>query len=595
MVLRHDKEDPQDSSHAHAEAGDDHGPEGIARAAHGAGDDLHADIGKIERGQRMNDLHAALDHTLVGGEDPENQRPEHQHHGADQRGRSERHQAAHAHTAPDPVVFLRAEILPGEGRGRRAERAHDHPEDTVDLAVCRPGGNHVGAEAVDRGLHNDIGDIINHALQARRQANAHNVAQDRQRKADIPQAHAVHVIRAHESEHHQHGAHRLAENRRDRRAVHAEVQRHNEQQIQQHIQERAENQEIQRTLGVAHSAQDARAHVIDEVEHHSQEINADVGKRMVEDIRGCAHDGERQRRHDQSHDHEHQTARNAERRRGVHRKACLRRAVRPVILRNDDRRARGQADEKADQQVDQRSRGAAHGRQSLLAHILSHDNGVHGIVQLLKKRPQHDGEEKDQKLLPDHALCDAVYPASLRCHGSMPLPFLAKNQAGTSPLSHSIAPFHAFVQMGERVCAGFLFPSVDNVENPAYNKSVETRTVATAYIKLTESVKLSLHTIHEPFCCSRRLTSFCYGTCPMPEEKSSQSRQSKKLPEALCISPLLRKISREGSIHAFLSAPAGWSGNRLFNRTPSTKWLKLNCGRWVSTDTIISNEFLLSI
>ena len=41
------------------------------------------------------------------------------------------------------------------------------------------------------GLHNDIGDIINDALQARRQADAHNVAQDRQRKADIPQTHAV--------------------------------------------------------------------------------------------------------------------------------------------------------------------------------------------------------------------------------------------------------------------------------------------------------------------------------------------------------------------------------------------------------------------
>ena len=41
--------------------------------------------------------------------------------------------------------------------------------------------------------------------------------------------------------------------------------------------------------------------------------------------------------------------------------------------------------------------------------IGEHGNGrVHGVVELLEKGAEQDGEEKQQKLLPDHAFDNAV-------------------------------------------------------------------------------------------------------------------------------------------------------------------------------------------
>ena len=78
------------------------------------------------------------------------------------------------------------------------------------------------------------------------------------------------------------------------------------------------------------------------------------------------------------------------------------------MLGNDHGRTGGQAHEKAHQKVDQVSCGSAYGRQSFLSNEFSHDHGIRRVVKLLEKGSKQDGEEEDQKLLPDHAFRDPI-------------------------------------------------------------------------------------------------------------------------------------------------------------------------------------------
>ena len=69
-------------------------------------------------------------------------------------------------------------------------------------------------------------------------------------------------------------------------------------------------------------------------------------------------------------------------------------------------RAAGHTDKKADQEINQRTACAAHGRKGFLSHKVADDNGIGRIVQLLKKRAQQNGQKKQQHIFPDNALCD---------------------------------------------------------------------------------------------------------------------------------------------------------------------------------------------
>ena len=50
------------------------------------------------------------------------------------------------------------------------------------------------------------------------------------------------------------------------------------------------------------------------------------------------------------------------------------------------------------------------------------------------------------------------------------------------------------------------------------------------------------------------------------------------------------KISREGYTFTYPLRARGMTGNRLFNRTPSTKMAKTQLGRWIVTELIILNH-----
>ena len=65
-------------------------------------------------------------------------------------------------------------------------------------------------------------------------------------------------------------------------------------------------------------------------------------------------------------------------------------------LGDDDGGAGGQAHKKAYQQVDEGGGGAAYRCQGLFAGDVAHDDGIGGVVQLLKKGSQQNGKKKSR-------------------------------------------------------------------------------------------------------------------------------------------------------------------------------------------------------
>ena len=240
-------------------------------------------------------------------------------------------------------------------------------------------------------------------------------------EADFPQDHPVHVVRAHEGEQYQNRADGLAQDGGHSRAHHAHLEGYHKEKIQRHVQQGAENQEVERPLGVAHRPQNAGAHVVHQIEHHAGEINPDIGQGVVHNLLGGTHNSQGNGRKQQAHNRKQQAAGNAQRHRGVYGQACLSGTPGPVILGDNDRRAGGKAHEKAGEQVQNGAGGAAHGGQGLFAHKLAHHHGVHRVVQLLEECPQHNGEKEDEELFPDDALRDSVDAIFCAFHG-LPIP-----------------------------------------------------------------------------------------------------------------------------------------------------------------------------
>ena len=56
-----------------------------------------------------------------------------------------------------------------------------------------------------------------------------------------------------------------------------------------------------------------------------------------------------------------------------------------------------------------REASGAHRCQCLRSHEAADDDGIHGIIHLLKKGTQQNGEEKEQQLFPDHAFGDLLH------------------------------------------------------------------------------------------------------------------------------------------------------------------------------------------
>ena len=101
--------------------------------------------------------------------------------------------------------------------------------------------------------------------------------------------HLVGPFAAHEAQQHQHRGDGLGNHRGDGHALYPHAQDDDEEQVQHHVDDAGEEQEVQGPLGVPHRPEDGRAEVIQHHHGHAAEVDAHVQHRLVDDVLGGAH------------------------------------------------------------------------------------------------------------------------------------------------------------------------------------------------------------------------------------------------------------------------------------------------------------------
>ena len=309
-------------------------------------------------------------------------------------------------------------VLAHKGGNGHAKGTGDHPGQSVGLRVGGPGGHNRGAEGIDTGLNQGIGQVKHHQLQPRRNADGQDSPQELGLNAQPGQLQGVLLLPQQHYQQHSRTDH-LGDDCRQRRTGNPHFQANHQHQIHHNIHKAGYDQRDHRPLGVAHSPQNARLHIIKHGGQRSGEINAHIQRGHIQAVRRGVHPLQRHRpqANAQDHDQKAQQQRQSDTRvQGVP-DALL--VSGSIELGQNDRGPRPQAREKAVEDIYQRPRGS-HRRQSLGADEAPNDDGIHRIIHLLEKGPQQDGKEKGQNLFPDDPFRDLFCcRTALHCAASL--------------------------------------------------------------------------------------------------------------------------------------------------------------------------------
>ena len=395
---RHRRDQPEDAQSADADHRDKGGNAHIAAAAQRAGQDLDADVGHIGGHQHLHHMHAHLDHVGVLAEQAE-QRPGSQvEHHADAYRNARRHLQADAGAPVHPVVLFGAEVLPRKGGDGNAQRVDGHPEDEVNLAVDAPGCDGVGAEAVHAALDHHVAHVVQRALGRRRDADGADGHENGPFHPQFARRQMPgHALEPGQAAQRQHRAGDLADHRGQSRPRYAPVEPGDEDHVQHDVDEGRHNEEVERTFGITRRPQDVGAHVIKDLGDHAQEVDAQIERRIPQDLRRGAHQPQNRLGGQQPQHGEQRADDHAEHQGGVHLPVHSVQVPGAVTLGHHHAGTAAKAHKQPHQQVD-KGPGGAHRRQGIGAHKIADDQRVGGVVQLLEQRTEPDGQKENQQL-----------------------------------------------------------------------------------------------------------------------------------------------------------------------------------------------------
>ena len=256
---------------------------------------------------------------------------------------------------------------------------------------------------VDVGLDEDVGKGSDGKLQGGGDADGAYLSQDAAAKLQSAQVNPV--IRAAADQHGDDQQRRdtLGDHRGDGGPGNTHVEKLDEQNIQHRVGQGGEDEKIQGVGGVAHSPEDTGADVVQQQPGDAHKVDSEIFHRLHKHIVGGVHHfqhigRQRHAQHRQRHAHDQR-----QRDGGLHGGVELFPVLGAVILRDHHAGAGGQAGKKPDKGVDDRP-GTAHGGKGLLVHVVSHHDGVHSIVKLLKDIPDQQRERKMNQQPGDAAL-----------------------------------------------------------------------------------------------------------------------------------------------------------------------------------------------
>ena len=208
--------------------------------------------------------------------------------------------------AGDPLFVSRAVVLAGEADGGLMEGVHGGIDEALDVAGSRISRHGHGAEGIDGGLDQHVGDGKDRALHSRGKADADHQDQAGFMDLQFVQVQAVHAFLADQAAQDQKGGNALGDHGGDGHAGDAHMENDDEDQVQDDVHHAGGEQEVQGAFGVAHRPQDGRAEVVEHGGGHTDEIDPHVQRRLIQHVVRRAHEGQKrlcQKDADENQDH----------------------------------------------------------------------------------------------------------------------------------------------------------------------------------------------------------------------------------------------------------------------------------------------------
>lgn len=109
-------------------------------------------------------------------------------------------------------------------------------------------------------------------------------------------------IRTEQRDHRKHGGDALRDDGRIRNALDAHAERQHEDEIENDVEHGGDDEEIERALGIAHGAQNARAHVVEHKANDAREVDGEVRRGLRHDLGRGLHEIEHEGNHGDADD-----------------------------------------------------------------------------------------------------------------------------------------------------------------------------------------------------------------------------------------------------------------------------------------------------
>ena len=190
-----------------------------------------------------------------------------------------------------PLAVPGAVVLSGEGQVGLVEGVHRLINKVFNVAGGGRPGHYGGAERVDGGLDEHVGQGEHDALEAGGQSDLEDVPQDHLVHLQLLQIQTQGALLLGQAAQDQPGRDVLGDGGGRGHARHVHMEHQHRKQIQDHIHDPGHDQVVQRTFGVPLGPEDGRAEVVGQGGGHTQEVNAQVGGGEIDHVlrRGHPH------------------------------------------------------------------------------------------------------------------------------------------------------------------------------------------------------------------------------------------------------------------------------------------------------------------
>lgn len=288
---------PYQAEDAGAENGENGGGHGIAVTTQGGAADFVRAGKELEKQHALQAEGGIMENVRIGGEDtdeyaflPNNQPVEQSAPEKTQEHALTKHFLA--------AIDLSGAVILADESHRRLGKGADDKEAVVFIVDRRRGARHgIGAEAVDGGLHEDVGKGEDHPLHACRHPDAQHVAEFIPLYGDFLPLQAERLLFAKQEEDDNGGADNIGCHGGYRHAGNAHLEANHKHEVQSGVDDARRNQAVERTFRIAHAPENGSSEIINHHEGHAEEIDAEIERGKVDDIVGRIHqlqDGARQ-------------------------------------------------------------------------------------------------------------------------------------------------------------------------------------------------------------------------------------------------------------------------------------------------------------